>query len=89
MRIPFLESFPHGLVASHMYSPACLLLTLVNTSGFSEKRLLVLTSSQETDGIGIPVTIQYNVAFLPSTFVTFSSCSMADRSENEIQILIY
>ena len=66
-----------------MYSPACFLLTLANTRGFSKKQFPVLTSTQETDGIGIPVTVQFNVAFLPSTAVTFSSCSMADRSENE------
>ena len=79
-----MESFPHELVASHMYSPACFLLTLVNTSGFSEERFPVLTSNQETDGIGIPVTVQFNVAFLPSTAVTFSRCFMADPSENEV-----
>ena len=43
----------------------------------------MLTSNQETVGLGIPVTVQFNVAFLPSTAVTFSTCSMADRSENE------
>ena len=41
-------------------------------------------SNQETDGIGIPVTIQFNAVLIPSTAVTFSSCSMPDPSENKV-----
>ena len=83
VRIWLLELFPHGLLAWHMYSPDWFLLTLVSASGFSKKRVPVLTSNQETDGIGIPVTEQFKVAFFPSTAVPFSTCFMADPSKSE------
>lgn len=83
MRILLLLSFPHILLALHMYSPAWFLLTLVTASGFPKKWIPVLTSNQDTDGIGIPVTAQFNLAFFPSTVVTFSTCSMADPSKSK------
>ena len=83
VRVPLLELFSHGLLAWHMYSPDWFLLTLVSTSGFPKKRVPVLTTNQETDGIGIPVTAQFNLAFFPSTAVTFSTCSMTDPSKSE------
>ena len=50
---------------------------------FPKERVEVLTSNQETDGSGIPVTTQLNVALFPFTAVMFSTCSMTDPSESE------
>ena len=70
-----LESFPQKLLASHLYFPASLLLTLISERMFPSVRSPVLTSVQDTDGKGIPLTWQAKVLFLPSiTVVLISTC---------------
>ena len=43
----------------------------------------MLTSNQDTDGIGNPVVEQFRVVFVPSITVMFSSGHMTDPSINK------
>ena len=78
VRNKLLLSFPHGELASHLYSPASFLLMLVSSRMFPCDRLQVVTAIHDTDGTGRPSTLQVSVLFAPSiTVKLFSSC-MAD-----------
>ena len=51
-----ISKFPQKLLASHLYSPASLLLTLISERMLPSVWSPVLTSVQDTDGIGVPLT---------------------------------
>ena len=80
IRNVLLVSFPQKLLATHIYSPASLLLMLMRASTFPSVRLPVFTSVQETDGTGFPVTPQVRFQFSPSTTVMLFSLSIVDLS---------
>ena len=69
MRNVLVLSFPHALLDSHLYSPASFLLILVSSRMLPFERLPVLTAVQETDGTGLPVTLQVRFLFSPSITV--------------------
>ena len=54
-------ALPHSLLASHLYSPAGLLLILVSCSKLPFVRCPLLTFTQETKGKGTPVATQGKV----------------------------
>ena len=51
-------ALPHSLLASHLYSPAWLLLIFVSCSKLPFVRCPLLTFTQETKGKGTPVAMQ-------------------------------
>ena len=59
-------ALPHRLLASHLYSPASLLLIFVNTNSVPLVRWPLLTLIQDTDGEGMPDAIQERVTLPPS-----------------------
>ena len=70
------ESLPHALLASHLYSPASLLLIFVNTNSLTLKRSPLLTLTQDTIGGDTPGALQCRVTLLPSVTVLFCTASM-------------
>ena len=80
MNIP-VDSFPQVLFTMHLYSPLWFLLMLMIVSSFPSVRWPVLTFFKKTFREGVPeVTLHSFVTFLPSSTVTFRSCSIVGGS---------
>ena len=75
------EAFPHGFIASHLYSPASLLLIflITNSVPFVRSPLLVLT--QNTVGGGIPVAGHDKFKFSPSVITSLEIGVMNEGTE--------
>ena len=78
-----LKAFPQKLLASHLYSPASLLLTLISERMLPSVRSPVLTSVQDTDGIGVPLTWQVKELFSPSITVMLIIACIKDASTSK------
>ena len=66
------EALPHSLLASHLYSPASLLLIFVNTNASLCVREPALTLIHNTVGRGIPEALQVRFTLSPSVTALFS-----------------
>ena len=72
------DALPHSLLASHLYSPASLLLISVSTRSLVLKRILLSTLTQDTIRGGVPDALHDRVTLLPSLMISFCIGCMAE-----------